>query len=200
MNLSAQHLSSFLLLAMVISVTPGPNNLMVLCSSVRFGVRQTLWHISGASAGSAIMLFLVGLGLHEVFTAFPVVQEAMKYAGAGYIFYLSWKIMRDSGHIQTGDAAHPMSFTGAALFQWINPKSWVMATVAISTCLPSVFSLSNIVLYTVLFALISFPCVGIWAWFGEMIKRFLTDPGKVRRFNHGCAGLLVLSALSMVFL
>ncbi|MCW6015897.1 LysE family translocator [Serratia marcescens] len=197
MNITVQQLSSFLVLATVMSITPGPNNLMVLCSSVRFGAQKTLGHISGASAGSAIMLLLVGLGLHSVFVTFPQIQETMKYGGAAYILYLSWKIMRDSGEIRTSDTSRPMTFTGAACFQWINPKSWVMASVAISTCLPTDFALTDIALYTALFAVISFPCVGVWAWFGALIKRYLKDASLVRRFNFACAALLVLSAASM---
>lgn len=197
MNITVQHLSSFLVLAIVMSVTPGPNNLMVLCSSVRFGARETLGHISGASIGSAFMLLLVGLGLHEIFISSPQIQEVMKYGGAAYILYLSWKILRDSGEIQAADASHPMSFTGAAFFQWANPKSWVMASVAITTCLPAVFSLTDIVLYTILFAAISFPCVGVWAWFGSIIKVYLKNANLIRRFNLGCAVILAFSALSM---
>lgn len=197
MNVTAQQLSAFLLLATVMSVTPGPNNLMVLFSSVRFGARKTLGHISGASAGSALMLLLVGLGLHEIFTSFPYIQVAMKYSGAAYILYLSWKILGSTGEVKSADTSQPMGFIGAASFQLINPKSWIMASVAISTCLPSVFSFEDIALYTVLFAAVSFPCVGIWAWFGAMIKHYLTDARLVRRFNQSCAGLLALSALSM---
>jgi len=198
MNITAQQLSSFLVLAVVMSVTPGPNNLMVLFSSVRFGARKTLDHISGASAGSALMLLLVGLGLHEIFTRFPAIQVIMKYGGAAYILYLSWKILASTGEVHTTSNSQPMSFTGAACFQLINPKSWIMASVAISTCLPAVFSFSDIALYTVLFAAVCFPCVGVWAWFGAMIKHYLMDARLVRRFNQSCAGLLALSALSMV--
>lgn len=198
MSITMQQLSSFLVLAIIMSVTPGPNNLMVLFSSVRFGARKTLGHISGASAGSALMLLLVGLGLHEIFTLFPYIQVVMKYSGATYILYLSWKILASSGKVQTANSTQPMRFIGAALFQLINPKSWIMASVAISTCLPAVFSFVDIAFYTVLFAVVSFPCVGIWAWSGEMIKHYLMDARLVRRFNQSCAGMLALSALSMV--
>lgn len=197
MNITAQQLTSFMALAFVMSVTPGPNNLMVLFSSVRFGARSTLSHIVGASTGSAALLLLVGLGLHEVFTAVPALQLAMKYCGAAYILYLAWKILGSDGGTQTTGGTRPMSVLGAAIFQLINPKSWIMASVAISTCLPDAFSLADIGFYTVLFAAISFPCVGVWAWCGGMIKRYLMNERIVRRFNQSCAGLLALSALSM---
>lgn len=198
MNITAQQLSSFLVLAVIMSVTPGPNNLMVLFSSVRFGARKTLDHISGASAGSALMLLLVDLGMHEIFTLFPVIQVAMKYCGAAYILYLSWRILASTGEIQAAGSSQPMSFIGATFFQLINPKSWIMASVAISTCLPAVFSFTDIAFYTVLFAVVCFPCVGIWAWFGGIIKQYLMDTRLVRRFNQTCAGLLALSAVSMM--
>ncbi|WP_199635023.1 LysE family transporter (plasmid) [Serratia sp. PAMC26656] len=113
-------------------------------SSVRFGARRTLGHISGAGAGSAFMLLSVGLGLHEIFTLYPYIQVVMKYCGATYILYLSWKILGNTDAIQAAGASHPMSFIGAAFFQLINPKSWIMASVAISTCLPTVFSITDI--------------------------------------------------------
>lgn len=197
MNITVQHLTSFLILATIMSITPGPNNLMVLSSSVRFGIRRTLAHISGASVGSAFMLLLVGLGLHKIFISTPQIQEFMKYGGTTYILYLSWKILGDSDEIQAADAPHPMSLTGAALFQWVNPKSWVMASVAITTCLPAVFSFTDIALYTMLFATISFPCIGIWAIFGTIIKRYMKDATLMRLFNFTCAGLLTLSTACM---
>ncbi|HGF7495807.1 TPA: LysE family translocator [Vibrio cholerae] len=199
MNITAQHLSSFLVLAIIMSITPGPNNFMVLFSGVRFGARRTLSHIFGASTGSALILLLVGLGFYEIFLSFPQIQKAMKYVGAAYILYLSWKTIGESGGLQMAETTHPMSFTCAVLFQWVNPKSWVMASVAISTCLPTEFSLGDITLYSILFAVISFPCVGIWAWFGAIIKRYLKNVSLVRRFNLGCAGLLILTAASMIF-
>ncbi len=199
MNITGQHLTSFFILAIIMSVTPGPNNLMVLSSSIRFGAKKTLSHISGASVGSAFMLLLVGLGLHQIFLSSSYLQQGMKYTGSAYILYLAWKILRDSGDVQTEKASQPMSFLGAAIFQWINPKSWVMATVAISTCLPAVFSFTDIAIYTILFTAISFPCVGVWAWFGNMIKRYLTNAMLVRLFNLVCASMLSLSAFSMSF-
>ncbi|MNE31633.1 LysE type translocator [compost metagenome] len=137
------------------------------------------------------MLLLVGLGLHEVFASSPQLQEAMKYGGALYILYLSWMIFRDCGQLNSAAAQRPMGFTGAAFFQWINPKSWVMASVAISTCLPEAFSLADIALYTAVFAAISFPCVGIWAWFGAFIKDLLTSPKMVRSSMPGVLGYLL---------
>lgn len=200
MSVTIQQLSSFLTLAIIMSITPGPNNIMVLSSGVRFGVRNTMRHIWGASLGSAGMLMLVGLGLHRIFITFPLIQEVMKYGGAAFILYLSAKMIWDTGHIEAVDTSNPMSFTAAALFQWINPKSWIMASAAISTCLPADFVMMDIALFTVLFASVSFPCVGIWAWSGLLVKRYLTDRKLVRRFNLGCAILLVISALSMVLM
>lgn len=197
MNMTPQHIVSFMALAAVMSVTPGPNNFMVLSSSIRFGARQTLGHILGASTGSAFMLLLVGLGLHEIFISSPYTQEGMKYAGSAYILYLAWKMLRDTGNYQTSNNDHPMGFLGAAIFQWVNPKSWIMASVAISTCLPSVFSFIDIAFYTMMFIVISFPCVGVWAWFGSIIKRYLTNAFLVKIFNLVCAVLLAVSALSM---
>ncbi|WP_417884342.1 LysE family translocator [Vibrio rumoiensis] len=200
MNITSSHLFSFLMLAVVMSATPGPNNLMVLSSAIRYGTKQTLGHVSGASAGSALMLLIVGLGLHQVFMSSHYIQEYMKYLGSAYIIYLAWNILRDSSQLQPESASKPMSFLGAVVFQWINPKSWVMASVAISTCLPSMFTSLDVSLYAIIFTLVSFPCVGVWAVFGSVIKRYLTNNTLIKTFNMVCAGMLFMSAVSMVII
>ena len=182
------------------SVSPGPNNLMVLASSVNFGATRTLGHIFGASIGSAILIFLVGLGLHNLFYSFPLTQSIMKYCGAVYILFLSWRMFRGTNNISEENTSQPMGFFHATLFQWINPKSWIMAGAAISSCLPSPFSLIDITLYAILFIIISFPCVGVWAWSGVVIKKYIRSEKTVGRFNRICAGLLALSSASMILI
>ncbi len=129
---TAELLVAFVLFAFVSSITPGPNNTMLLSSGVNFGFNRTVPHMLGISCGFAVMVLAVGLGLGAVFKAYPLLYTVLRYAGAAYLLYLAYKIatsgpVRDTG----GQEGRPMSFLAAAAFQWVNPKAWVMAIGAI---------------------------------------------------------------------
>ena len=179
--------------AFVSSITPGPNNLMLLSSGVNFGFVRTLPHMLGIGVGFTLMTFLVGLGLGEVFKLVPVLYVALKYLGAAYMLYLAWKIA-NSGPIRESETiGRPMTFLQAALFQWVNPKAWVMAVYAIATyTVPSQYFLS-VVIVAMVFGIVNIPSVGVWALFGLTVKRFLTNPAVLRAFNIVMALLLVAS-------
>ncbi len=126
------------LFAVVSSITPGPNNMMILASGVNFGFARSLRHLFGISLGFGLMILLVGLGLHTLLERFPLIYSAMRWVGAAYLLGLAWKLANagpPSANAPT--AAHPMGFFAAAAFQWVNPKAWVMAVTAISTFLPA---------------------------------------------------------------
>ena len=119
--------------AFVSSITPGPNNLMLLASGVHFGFVRTLPHMLGIGIGFTLMTFLVGLGLGEIFKLVPALYTGLKYLGAAYMLYLAWKIANSSPIRESETVGRPMTFLQAALFQWVNPKAWVMAVYAIVT-------------------------------------------------------------------
>ena len=120
-------LPAFILFAAVMFFTPGPNNIMVLSSGLTYGFRRTLPHIAGVTIGFAFMVGAVGLGFGTIFIAFPVLQTILKYAGAAYLIYLAAMIAM-SGPPKPGEETGrgPMTFWGAAMFQWVNVKGWVM--------------------------------------------------------------------------
>lgn len=148
------------LFAFVTSVTPGPNNMMLLASGVNHGIRLTLPHMLGISCGHFVMLLAVGLGLGELFTQIPVVYTVMKIIGFAYMIYLAWGVAK-SGPPESQDTAvigaKPLSFLGAAAFQWVNPKAWVMALGYFSNYLPKDADVLLIAATSVLFSLINFP-------------------------------------------
>ncbi|OLF54942.1 LysE family translocator [Pseudomonas chlororaphis] len=194
MPLSIDLLLAFALFAFVTSVTPGPNNAMLLASGVNFGFRRTVPHILGISSGFLVLVLAVGLGLGAVFEAYPVLYKVLRYVGAAYLLYLAWNIAR-SGPVsqETDGKGRPLGFWGAAAFQWVNPKAWVMALGAISTYTPLQGYFFNVVVIASLFALINAPSVGVWAGFGSVLRNVLRDPRWLRLFNYGMALLLVIS-------
>ncbi|MDH1659751.1 LysE family translocator [Pseudomonas mosselii] len=193
-------LSAFVLFAFVSSITPGPNNTMLLASGVNFGVRRTIPHALGISVGFMVMVLAVGLGLGEVFKAWPPLYSILRYAGAAYLLYLAWNIAT-SGPM-SGDSAgrrKPLGFWGAAAFQWVNPKAWVMAVGAITTYTPAQGYVFNVIVIAAVFALVNLPSVGIWVMFGSALRNLLRNPRAVVLFNVLMAVLLVISLYPLLF-
>ncbi len=184
------------LFAFVTSVTPGPNNMMLLASGVNFGIRPTLPHMAGISCGHFIMLLAVGLGLGELFTHVPFVYTVMKVIGFAYMLSLAWSIAK-SGPPQTQHAVtnsvKPLSFLGAAAFQWVNPKAWMMALGYFSNYLPKDADVLLIVTTAVLFSLVNFPCISVWTLMGARMRHYFEVNLYRHIFNWSMALLLVAS-------
>ena len=171
----------------VSSVTPGPNNIMLLTSGVNFGFRKTIPHMFGIAIGFGVLLLAVGFGLREIFLQFPVMRTVLKVLGGAYLVYLAWKIA-NAGPVEAGEeGSKPMSFMAAALFQWVNPKAWAMALTTVSVyILPDQALLAGMV-----FAAVSLPLVSVWTVAGEAIGRLLRTPRALRCFNIAMAALLI---------
>jgi threonine/homoserine/homoserine lactone efflux protein len=184
---------ALLLFCVVASVTPGPNNMMLLASGVNFGVRRTLPHLAGVVLGFAAMVALVGFGLDAIFRVAPWLLPAMRYAGAAYLLWLAWRIAK-SGAVKEGVAAgRPLGFIGAAAFQWINPKGWVMAVSALTTYAVSPDYATAVFVVALTCLIVGVPCTGVWVLFGAAMRRFLADPRRARPFNWTMGALLVAS-------
>ncbi|WP_457442831.1 LysE family translocator [Roseateles sp. P5_E4] len=180
--------------AFVMSITPGPNNLMLLASGTNFGWRRSLPHLLGISFGFGVMLVLVGLGLGEVFTHYPGLHEVLKWASLAYLLYLAVKIARAAPPTaQGGGQGRPMGFGAAALFQVVNPKAWAMALTAVTA-----YGELGIAALTAVFVLVNLPCCGSWALLGEQMRRWLHRPRALQAFNWGAATLMVVSVLPLL--
>ncbi|MCX4162989.1 MULTISPECIES: LysE family translocator [Paraburkholderia] len=182
-----------ILFALVTTITPGPNNTMLLASGVNFGFRRTLPHILGISAGVVLLMLAVGFGLGEAFHRWPLLYTVLETASVVYLLYLAWKI-GTSGQVQVRKGERrPMRFHEAIAFQWINPKAWMMVLTAATTVhLSADFGL-NATLMAVLFYVVGLPCICLWAAFGMALRNLLANPVWLRVFNVGMAVLLVLS-------
>ena len=176
------------------SITPGPNNMMLMASGANFGVRRTVPHMLGVSIGFAVMIALVGIGLVGLFEAWPPAFTVLKVVSALYLVWLAWKIALSPAP-SAGDAdstGTPMTFMQAALFQWVNPKAWTMALTAIAVYAGS-RSVIAVLGVAAVFGAINLPTVGVWAAMGQYLRRWMTDDRRRRAFNWGMAALLVLS-------
>jgi threonine/homoserine/homoserine lactone efflux protein len=182
--------------AFVSSVTPGPNNMMLLASGANFGMRRTVPHMLGISIGHSVMVTLVGLGLITAFDAYPVLHTALKAVSIAYLLWLAWKIGR-AGEPEARKSAKPLTFLQAAAFQWVNPKAWYMALTAISVYAGST-AWQAVVTVALVFAATNLPSITLWAAMGQEMRRFLTSPARLRAFNWTMAGLLVLTLVPVV--
>ncbi len=181
----------------VTSVTPGPNNMMLLASGVNYGFRRTIPHMLGISMGHALMVGLVGLGLAGVFHSYPPAKTALKVLSVGYMLWLAWKIAHSSAPGAGKAATRPFSFVQAAAFQWVNPKAWAMALGAISAYAPE-GGLGIVGLVALVFMAVNLPSVSLWAWAGEALRRWLSEPRRLRLFNWGMAALLVATLIPVL--
>lgn len=180
--------------AFVTSITPGPNNLMLLASGTHFGWRRSLPHLLGISAGFGTMLALVGLGLGQVFEQAPWLHEVLKWISLAYLLYLAWRVATSAPPSPDGAGdARPMGFVAAALFQVVNPKAWAMALTAVTA-----YGSLGVAAVTGVFVLVNLPCCGSWALLGEQMRRWLHRPRALQAFNWGAALLMVVSVLPLL--
>jgi threonine/homoserine/homoserine lactone efflux protein len=193
-------LIAFVIFALVMYLTPGPNNVMLLSSGLTYGFRRTLPHIAGITFGMAFMIAAVGLGLGTIFIAYPLLQTILKYAGAAYLVYLAIAIaMSGIAPSAQDNARGPMTFWGAAVFQWINVKGWVMVIGTITAYAAIAGFPWNIVLQTAISLVIGAVSTVVWALFGSALRPVLRSPGAVRAFNIAMA-VLLLASLYPVFM
>jgi len=177
--------------AFVSSITPGPNNLMLLASGANFGLRRSVPHMLGISIGHSFMVVVVGLGLMRLFEALPVLHDLLTIASVLYLLWLAWRIATAVPK-EGASRARPFSFLQAAAFQWVNPKAWYMAVGAI-TLYAGDGGVWGVLAVAAVFAATNLPSISVWTVLGQQMRRVLTNPVRLRAFNWTMAGLLVLS-------
>ena len=167
-----------------------------MASGANFGVLRTLPHMFGVGIGFSVMIVLVGMGLMQVFDAYPITDRVLKIVSVIYLLWLAWKIATAAPKLpdapETG--GKPMTFLQAAAFQWVNPKAWTMAVYAITnyaTAPDGSRSLWAVAMVALVFGIVNIPCVASWTVLGQQMRRFLTSPARLRTFNWVMAVLLV---------
>ena len=191
---------SFLLFVVSAAFTPGPNNIMIMASGLNHGVRASIPHLLGIALGVPTMFLAVGFGLAYAFEQIPWLHALIQVLGVAYLIYLAWLIAHSSpGSINSDQQSRPFTFLQAAMFQWINPKAWMLGTGAIAaftTVGGDVWV--QIVSMAIVFFLLAFPSAGTWLVFGSWLKKLLTNPKHLVLFNRVMALVLVLSVLPVV--
>ena len=196
--ISIELILAITLFALVTSITPGPNNIMLTASGANFGFKRTLPHVAGIIFGMMMLNVSVGLGLGTIFTQFPLLQQALRIAGSAYLLWLAYKLLSFSSIGKQESDASPFSFLQAVGFQYINPKAWIMVISANAS-----FSLIgenywwSVLMITLIYALIGTPSIMVWAGFGQYIRRYFGRQNVLKAFNIIMASL---TALCIVFI
>jgi threonine/homoserine/homoserine lactone efflux protein len=185
------------LFAFATSVTPGPNNLMLMASGANFGLRATVPHMLGVGLGFVFLCLCTGLGLVQVFDRWPATKQALTVASAVYLVWLAWKFGTAAPLAEGAARGRPMTFLAAAAFQWVNPKAWAMAITAV-TVYAGDRSAGAVALVAAIFGLVNIPSVGLWVVAGREMRRFLTSPARLRAFNWTMAALILATLWPMV--
>ena len=190
---------SLIAFAFVTAMTPGPNNTMLLTSGVNFGFNRTRPHVLGVTIGFTIMILAVGLGIGRIFTAFPPFYSGLRIVSVVYLMWLAWRIATagTSNPIVT-DEARPMTFFEAALFQWVNPKGWMVALSVAANYVSPDNLWADLMALSAIFLVVSLISTTSWAFFGASLKPLLQDPNSVRIFNVTMAVALVASLWPIV--
>lgn len=184
---------SFFSYVTVMSITPGPNNLLLATSGVNFGIRRTLPMLLGVLIGCALQTALMGMALELLLSGMSAVRVPLTVVGCAYLLWLSWKIASASAPELNGKSK-PLTLLQGALFQAVNPKAWLM-----SSNVALLYAANSGVLTVMIgFMALNLPCILLWAALGDRIGKHLQDPRKLRLFN-GVMGLsLVITALWML--
>ncbi|MBI1889195.1 MAG: LysE family translocator [Burkholderiales bacterium] len=186
------------LFAFVSSITPGPNNIMLASSGILYGFVRSVPHMLGITAGFGVMLALCAVGVGSMVLAVPALQLVLKAIGSTYLLYLAWQLRRMSFGQKDGGHNRPMTFLGAASFQFINPKAWFMAVTGASAFLPEVQPIAvAVVLLCVVFCVVNFLCISVWAGTGAALRRHLSVPIWQRVFCTVMVALTIYAAVSI---
>ena len=183
--------------AFVSSITTGPNNLMLMASGANFGFRRSLPHMLGISIGHSFMIIMVGLGLSQLFDAFPLLHQVMTVLSVAYLLYLAWKIANAAPPKEGEAPGQPFTFLQAAAFQWVNPKAWFMALTAITVYAPEKTML-GVAIVAMTFSMTNLPSICCWTVLGVQMRRWLTNPARLRAFNWTMAACLVGTLLFLI--
>ncbi len=190
----------FLLFAVVAAVTPGPSNVMLVAAGAQVGIVRGLPCLLGVTSGMAVMMFLVPLGLGSLVLGHPIALTILHWGGAAFLLWLSWKIATSSSRLELRAERDPVGYLGAAAFQWINPKSWLVSASAAGTFLSAeggtpVMQAASL---GALFFIAALPSCFVWLAFGAAVQRLLGSERRLRIFNIAMGVLLALSIVLIV--
>jgi threonine/homoserine/homoserine lactone efflux protein len=193
-----EYFISLMVFTFVSSVTPGPNNIMLFASGVNHGIKKSLPHYFGICGGFVFLVACVGFGLGALFKQSPLLHQILQIVGALYLVYFAWKIANSKSSSSSGEIRNPITFFEAALFQWINPKAWVMAIGSVAAFTIQTNIVSSIAMIIGMYFIMGLFAMGIWLTLGVSLQSFLNSNKRQRIFNITMAILLLISIIPII--
>jgi threonine/homoserine/homoserine lactone efflux protein len=192
--------TAFFVFSVVAAVTPGPSNIMLTATGAVAGVMRGLPCLLGVAAGMGLLIFSVAMGVGFLILGHPAILQTFNWLGAAFLLWLAWKIAL-SGRSAASAGSKPVGFLGAALFQWINPKSWLVSSSAAGTYLQG--DVDSAVLQSTLFAALfvaaALPSGFLWLAFGASMQRWLSGARAARIFNVVMGASLAASVVLILW-
>jgi threonine/homoserine/homoserine lactone efflux protein len=196
MNL--EQAAAFVVFAFVTSITPGPNNVMLTATGANVGLRRGMPHVLGVGLGFSLMIFLVAAGAGAALLDSPRALRVMRLVGIAVMLWLAWKIAT-AGRTAEGRRERPVGFVEAVLFQWVNPKAWLICAGAVSGFLQAESAaIPQAAIFAALFLVVGMPCMLVWLGFGAAMQRILRSDGALRRFNVTMGIVLAATVVLLV--
>jgi len=184
----------------VMYVTPGPNNAILTTSGLKFGFIRTLPNLFGIPSGHGLQLMLVCLGLGSLFIAFPILLEILRYIGATYLLYLSYKMIGSLKIKKNKEKSRPLTFFEAIMFQFVNPKAWIICTTAVSIFYPQDTNIFVGTFFMVFMStIVNLPSISIWAFGGSIIGRYLKNIKLKKFIEFLLAAMLIFTSIYIIF-
>jgi threonine/homoserine/homoserine lactone efflux protein len=178
----------------VMTITPGPNNILLLSSGLNFGLRRTGWHLAGILSGVWLQICVTGAGLGALFALVPELQILLKLTGSLYMLWLARRLWF-TGTLHAASANRSIGYGEALAFQFMNPKTWIMATTVIAVFVPAGTGYSErVVMAGLIFVGVALPCISLWAASGAGLRAWLQEPVALRRINRCLAFLSAVTA------
>ncbi|MGQ7247308.1 LysE family translocator [Halomonas sp. V046] len=193
MTMSLSLLLSMSAFAVAASISPGPVNLLVLSTAMRVGWRRSLPLVLGASAGFTVLLWLIGLGMIELWERVPLLRQVVRLGGVAFLVWLAWRLACSDGELDIETSSEPAGAGTGALMQWLNPKAWLASAAGMGAFVAD----GNLVLVTAFALLWGSLCalsIGLWALAGSRLSQWVSSPRRMQGMNRALAGLLALSA------
>lgn len=185
-------LLAMLSFSLVMSITPGPVNMIILSSGISYGAKRTIPYVSGATIGFTLLLLFIGFGFSQVINAYPFFLSYLAIAGSIYIIYMGYKIASAKPQLEISKKDAPKFFEGF-LLQWINPKAWI-ACVSGASIFSRTESYNSFLTFAVIYFIVCYISLGVWAILGDKVSYLLKDHFRLRLFNFIMGILLIITA------
>ncbi len=183
--------------SLVMSITPGPVNMIILSSGINYGVKRTIPYVSGATVGFTLLLLFIGFGFSQFINAYPFFLTYLAIAGSLYIIYMGYKIASSKPELEISKKDAPKFYEGF-LLQWINPKAWI-ACVSGASIFSSAKSYDPFLTFTIIYFIVCYISLGVWAILGDKVSHLLKDHFRLRLFNFTMGLLLMITAGYLCF-